>query len=245
MIRKASFFVLQAGSRRTYSLHRLSTIYRSGFISRQPDDAVSIVLCFDGTGYRFRGDEADSNVLKIYRVSYSFINQFPSESYTKEMLDRHNPNQFHYYQPGIGTNTSSIWMSDDHRVSLVKRCYSKAKDAAFCLTFDEHVMTGYRYFMRFYHPGDRMYIFGFSLGAYVARILAEMLDYVGLLEAGIKGKVRYVWSVFARWEETGKWTGREKRHLQVHEGVTRDVLSSGVADSISGSIRHSQQHTKI
>lgn len=33
------------------------------------------VLCFDGTGYRFRGDEADSNVLKIYRVSYSFINQ--------------------------------------------------------------------------------------------------------------------------------------------------------------------------
>lgn len=28
-----------------------------------------LVLCFDGTAYRFRGDEADSNVLKIFRVS--------------------------------------------------------------------------------------------------------------------------------------------------------------------------------
>jgi uncharacterized protein (DUF2235 family) len=27
------------------------------------------VLCFDGTGNKFCGDESDSNVLKIYRVS--------------------------------------------------------------------------------------------------------------------------------------------------------------------------------
>jgi hypothetical protein len=27
------------------------------------------VLCFDGTGNKFHGDESDSNVLKIFRVS--------------------------------------------------------------------------------------------------------------------------------------------------------------------------------
>lgn len=27
------------------------------------------VLCFDGTGNKFAGDESDSNVLKIFRVS--------------------------------------------------------------------------------------------------------------------------------------------------------------------------------
>lgn len=27
------------------------------------------VLCFDGTGNKFCGDESDSNVLKIFRVS--------------------------------------------------------------------------------------------------------------------------------------------------------------------------------
>lgn len=32
-------------------------------------DTREFVLCFDGTGYKFRGDDADSNVLKIYRVS--------------------------------------------------------------------------------------------------------------------------------------------------------------------------------
>lgn len=32
-------------------------------------ESKEFVLCFDGTGYTFRGDNADSNVLKIYRVS--------------------------------------------------------------------------------------------------------------------------------------------------------------------------------
>ncbi|KAJ4370380.1 hypothetical protein N0V83_004898 [Neocucurbitaria cava] len=45
------------------------------------------VLCFDGTGNKFSGTDADSNILKIYR-----------------MLDRNGDDQFHYYQPGIGTS---------------------------------------------------------------------------------------------------------------------------------------------
>ena len=32
-------------------------------------DSREFVLCFDGTGYKFRGDDTDTNVLKIYRVS--------------------------------------------------------------------------------------------------------------------------------------------------------------------------------
>lgn len=27
-----------------------------------------IVLCFDGTGNKFHGDDSDSNILKIYRM---------------------------------------------------------------------------------------------------------------------------------------------------------------------------------
>lgn len=40
-----------------------------------------LVLCFDGTGNRFHGDESDSNILKIFR-----------------MLDRTAGDQYHYYQ---------------------------------------------------------------------------------------------------------------------------------------------------
>ncbi|KAJ5496978.1 hypothetical protein N7463_008965 [Penicillium fimorum] len=145
-------------------------------------DTKEFVLCFDGTGYKFRGDESDSNVLKIYR-----------------MLDRNDKSQLHYYQPGIGTNTRSVSQSNDAHANPIKRWYAKAKDAAFGSTFDDHVMAGYRYLMRFYSPGDGIYIFGFSRGAYVARLLAEMLDHIGLLEAGNEGKVSYVWSVFSKW----------------------------------------------
>lgn len=31
----------------------------------------TFVLCFDGTGNKFAGDESDSNVLKIFRVRIS------------------------------------------------------------------------------------------------------------------------------------------------------------------------------
>ena len=48
-------------------------------------------------------------------------------------------------------------------------------------SFDAHVMGGYKFLMRYYRPGDDIYFFGFSRGAYTARFLAEMLDHVGLL----------------------------------------------------------------
>ena len=40
-----------------------------------------LVLCFDGTGNRFLGNESDTNIVKIY-----------------QMLDRTSPDQYHYYQ---------------------------------------------------------------------------------------------------------------------------------------------------
>ena len=40
-----------------------------------------LVLCFDGTSNQFQGNEADTNIVKIY-----------------QMLERHTPGQFHYYQ---------------------------------------------------------------------------------------------------------------------------------------------------
>lgn len=40
-----------------------------------------LVLCFDGTGNKFQGNESDTNIVKIY-----------------ELLERDDPGQFHYYQ---------------------------------------------------------------------------------------------------------------------------------------------------
>ena len=73
------------------------------------------VLCFDGTGNKFSGTDADSNILKIYR-----------------MLDRNGDDQFHYYQPGIGTYVTKAGgsMTRTSRVERFKSWYAKAKDSA-------------------------------------------------------------------------------------------------------------------
>jgi uncharacterized protein (DUF2235 family) len=82
----------------------------------------------------------------------------------------------------------------------MKSWYMKAKDSAIGSSFDQHVVGGYRFLMRFYNPGDEIYIFGFSRGAYIARFLAEMLDYVGLLSHGNEEMVVFAWKAFSNWQ---------------------------------------------
>ncbi|EQL00546.1 oxidoreductase, short chain dehydrogenase/reductase family [Ophiocordyceps sinensis CO18] len=142
-----------------------------------------LVLCFDGTGNKFHGDESDSNILKIFR-----------------MLDRTAGDQYHYYQPGIGTYVVSGSLTHSGFRARLKSWYTKAKDSAVGSSFDQHVVGGYRFLMRFYNPGDEIYMFGFSRGAYIARFLAEMLDHVGLLSHGNEEMVKFAWKAFAQWQ---------------------------------------------
>ena len=54
--------------------------------------------------------------------------------------------------------------------------------------------------MRFYQSGDDIFMFGFSRGSYIARFLAEMLDFVGLLCHGNEEMVKFAWKAFAQWQ---------------------------------------------
>ncbi|KAL2813924.1 hypothetical protein BDW59DRAFT_27504 [Aspergillus cavernicola] len=169
------------------------------------------VLCFDGTGNKFAGDESDSNVLKIFR-----------------MLDRSKPHQFHYYQPGIGTYVTTNTLSNTSRFQRIRSAYQKAKDSAVGSSFDEHVMGGYKFLMRFYNPGDEIYFIGFSRGAYVARFLAEMLDFIGLLEAGNEELTRFAWKTFAKWQQRGgdgDEDNEEKKKLFRYMKAFRETFS--------------------
>ncbi|OAA57337.1 hypothetical protein ISF_07258 [Cordyceps fumosorosea ARSEF 2679] len=142
-----------------------------------------LVLCFDGTGNKFHGDDSDSNILKIFR-----------------MLDRSSQNQYHYYQPGIGTYVTSDSLSQSGTWGKISEQFQKAKDSAIGTSFDQHVVAGYRFLMRYYKNGDQIYMFGFSRGAYIARFLAEMLDYIGLLSHGNEEMIKFAWRAFSQWQ---------------------------------------------
>lgn len=68
-----------------------------------------------------------------------------------------------------------------------------------------------QFLMRYHKPGDDIFIFGFSRGAYTARFLAEMLDHVGLLAAGNEEMARFAWKTFQKWQVRQERTEQEKQ----------------------------------
>ncbi|CAI7593468.1 unnamed protein product [Penicillium pancosmium] len=146
-----------------------------------------IILCFDGTGNHFQGNEADTNIVKIY-----------------QMLDRHKEGQFHYYQPGIGTYVKGQGNSATRGKTLakIKSGIISTVDQAVGTSFQQHVLAGYHFVMRYYQPGDHLYIFGFSRGAYTARFLAEMIHDLGLLSKGNEEMVQFAWDTFSDFQQS-------------------------------------------
>jgi uncharacterized protein (DUF2235 family) len=139
------------------------------------------------------------------------------------MLDRTQDDQLTYYQPGIGTFAPpGVW-------GRVKRWFVTRLDLAIAWLLEEHVSDRYKFLMRYYRPGDRIYIFGFSRGAYTARVLAAMLHKVGLLTQGNEEMVPFAWNMFRRHSDPKLYTGFRytfSRRVPVHFLGLWDTVSS-------------------
>jgi uncharacterized protein (DUF2235 family) len=95
--------------------------------------------------------------------------------------------------PADGSVNASWW-------GKLKRSISQMIDEGFATTFDSHVIAGYRFLMRYYGPGDRIYIFGFSRGAFTARFLARMITSIGLLSMGNEEMVPFAYKIYQDYE---------------------------------------------
>ncbi|EXF79853.1 hypothetical protein CFIO01_08310 [Colletotrichum fioriniae PJ7] len=141
-----------------------------------------LVLCFDGTGNTFTGSNSDTNVVKIL-----------------SKLDRNDPDQYHYYQTGIGTYDINDESVNKGVFGEFKSSISQTIDQGIGTTFDAHVMAGYRFLMRYYDSGDKIYMFGFSRGAFTAKFLARMVHTVGLLCKGNEEMVPFAYRLYQRY----------------------------------------------
>ena len=133
----------------------------------------NIVICCDGTGNEFGGDN-NSNVIKLYDAL---------------VIDE---TQFGYYHPGVGT------MGSPSARTAVEKQWSRLTGLAFGSGLFANVGDAYRYLMTVYEAGDDIYLFGFSRGAYTARVLASVLHMYGLLCAGNDALIPYIIRMFAR-----------------------------------------------
>ncbi|MFF7472997.1 phospholipase effector Tle1 domain-containing protein [Streptomyces sp. NPDC008092] len=134
----------------------------------------AIVICLDGTGCQV-GANNPTNVVRLM-----------------EMLDADDPaRQLVYYDPGVGT------MSSPSVGGPVGRRLSRLWGLAFGSGLRTNLAEAYTYLMRHWHPGDLVYVFGFSRGAYTARALVGMLNKPGLMRPGSENLVPYAVAKYA------------------------------------------------
>lgn len=130
-----------------------------------------LVVCCDGTNNEIAGDA--TNVLRLYR-----------------MLVR-DKEQIAFYDSGVGT------LAHPDRITSWGRSISRLFDSAMGLSIRQHFLKAYRFLTRHYEPGDEIYLFGFSRGAYTARAVAGAIRMFGLLRSELEGLEDLVWAIYS------------------------------------------------
>jgi len=133
--------------------------------------ARNLVLCFDGTNNEFRKE--NTNVVRLVQT-----------------LSRDSTLQRLYYDPGVGT------LPEPGFFTAAGKRLSKLGGLAFGAGLSRKVQGAYRYLMEIWQPDDHVFLFGFSRGAYTARVLAGLLHGMGLLPRGCDNLIPYVMHLF-------------------------------------------------
>ena len=127
-----------------------------------------IVVCSDGTSNEY--GEHNTNVVGVF-----------------EAIVR-DENQIGFYDPGVGTF--------DPLGRFIGKRVGKLLGDAFGWGLQQNIEDAYEYLMNHYEPGDELYLFGFSRGAFTVRSLAGMLHKCGLLQTGSKNLIPYASSMY-------------------------------------------------
>jgi uncharacterized protein (DUF2235 family) len=125
----------------------------------------NLVLCCDGTNNQFDGYH--TNVIRAYKVA------------------RRHQGQLTYYDPGVGTMPEPWW------TTWLEKKLAVLRGLIYGDGFFDNISDAYRFIITNYEPGDKIFLFGFSRGAFTARAVAAMLHSVGLLHPATENLLSY------------------------------------------------------
>lgn len=131
----------------------------------------NLVICCDGTNNSVVG--GTTNVLRLFG---SLLR---------------DPDQLAFYDSGVGT------LTDPTRVTPLGRWFSRQVDMAVGNSLGRSVCAAYRFLCQHWQEGDEVYLFGFSRGAYAARALAGLVEFLGLLRPELDSLNSLAWNVYA------------------------------------------------
>lgn len=131
--------------------------------------AKNILIFSDGTGQigGMRPDQRLSNVYKMYRA----MRPGPDSPIKPQ-------EQFAFYDAGLGAGETG---------GITFRRLRNTLSAAVGTGIDENVIDCYASIIGHYRPGDKIFLFGFSRGAYTVRSLANVLNLCGVPTKGSDG----------------------------------------------------------
>jgi uncharacterized protein (DUF2235 family) len=142
----------------------------------------NIVLCCDGTSNEYC--DQNTNVVKLFSI-----------------LVKDRSRQLCFYDPGLGTFSSAAALTQ------VAKTVTKVLGLAIGLGVTKNIEDAYEFVMNTWQPGDRIFIFGFSRGAYTARAVAAMLHKVWLLDARSPNLIPYASKMFKYENKKAVWEG--------------------------------------
>ena len=133
-----------------------------------------LIICCDGT-WQDLDTNYPTNVVKMAQA-------------IKLVGDRDIP-QIVYYDQGIGTKAIGIQNSI---IDSLIRTFG----GGLGLGIDQKIQTAYRFLCLNYQPGDEIYLFGFSRGAYTVRCLAGLIYNSGLLHRKFIRKIPQAYELY-------------------------------------------------
>lgn len=164
-----------------------------------------IVMC-DGTNNQVSGD--NTNVLKLFRI-----------------LDK-TSDQRAFYDPGIGT------IGDLNAWTVFKQKFWSVIGLMTGYGLDDNILAGYRFLVENWQEGDRIFLFGFSRGAYTVRALAGFIHLVGLLSPDQSNIADYALMAYKSASDGSKF-GDAMRFGKIMDSRRVSIHFVGVWDTVA------------
>jgi uncharacterized protein (DUF2235 family) len=179
-----------------------------------------VVLC-DGTNNNLTGKRSDTNVVKLSAL-------FAADPHPQRIV---------FYDPGVGNSgelPGATWWDK------LRRELGRVNGLAFGRGVYENMLECYLFLMRHYRPGDEIFIFGFSRGAFTARSVAGLVNQFGILRPHMESMLPNLLHVYFADRKGPKNKARfdaiaEQVSLHFAEGAARevDIQFVGVWDTVA------------
>jgi Uncharacterized alpha/beta hydrolase domain (DUF2235) len=169
----------------------------------------NLVVCCDGTWNdpdELRDHVAQpTNVAKLALALISDVERPPNEQA-----------QLVLYEPGVGTAAGERLIG-----------------GAFGFGISANIRAGYRFLARYYSPGDRIFLVGFSRGAYTARSLGGLIHNCGILRQECVDQVDAAYAFYRdRTNQTHPSTIAAQIFRKTYSHADSSVYFIGVWDTV-------------